>query len=78
MAILNKQLVVRMTAQDLALYEHRAKERGLSVSDLVRFSVEAFCAGEVGVAFVPSCGWSRNHRPGHICPGCGGSRRQAA
>jgi hypothetical protein len=75
---LNKEIRVRASAADHALYERYAKDRGLTVSDLVRAAVEAYCSGTVGVSFAPACIFRERHTPGFTCPGCGGSARAAA
>jgi hypothetical protein len=75
---LNKEIRVRASAQDHALYERYAKDRGITVSDLVRQAVEAYCSGTVGITFTPACMFADRHTPGYICPGCGGSCRAAA
>jgi len=74
----NKQLVIRATAQEMTLYERYATDRNLTVSDLVRFAVDAYCQGSVGITFAPACMLRERHTPGFTCPGCGGSTRQAA
>jgi hypothetical protein len=75
---MNKEIRVRASAQDHALYERYAADRGMTVSDLVRVSVEAFCSGTVGISFAPACAFRDRHTPGFTCPGCGGSARAAA
>lgn len=75
---LNKEIRVRASAQDHALYERYARDRNLTVSDLVRVAVEAYCSGTVGISFAPACAFRDRHTPGHACPGCGGSARAAA
>jgi hypothetical protein len=75
---LNKEIRVRASAADHALYERYAADRNMTVSDLVRTAVEAYCSGSVGITFAPACIFAARHTPGFSCPGCGGSTRAAA
>jgi hypothetical protein len=74
----DRQLVIRQDEAEHLLWEHRAYERGLTVSEMVRKAVDAYCDGQVGVAFAARCLYADRHQPGHTCPGCGGSARAAA
>jgi hypothetical protein len=74
----DRQLVIRQDEREHLLWEHRAYERGLSVSELVRKAVDAYCDGRVGVPFAATCAFSERHVPGRTCPGCGGSARASA
>jgi hypothetical protein len=74
----DRQLVIRQDEREHLLWEHWAYERGLTVSDLVRQAVVAYCNGQVGVPFAAACAFSDRHVPGRTCPGCGGSARAAA
>jgi len=74
----DRQLVIRQDEREHLLWEHRAYERGMTVSEMVRKAVDAYCDGHVGVPFAATCHWRERHRDGHTCPGCGGSARPAA
>lgn len=75
---LDRKLMIRASQGDLNLWRRWADERGITMSDLVRFSVTAYVKGEVGIGFAPACVYRERHTPGHVCPACGGSARQAA
>lgn len=68
-------MVIRATEIERRHWERLAEERGLSVSDLVRYAVDAYCSGQVGIAFSAACAYRSRHTSGRICPGCGGSAR---